>query len=71
MGGGAPRRLGWFDNHVRALPADGKADHLRRAFARSTCRAPNAGPDAPTFKIVTTPNAQQQRALDLIQDIHV
>jgi len=40
-------------------------------IVRSTCRAPNAGPDAPTFKIVTTLNAQQQRALDLIQDIHV
>jgi len=40
-------------------------------IVRSTCRAPNAGPDAPTFKIVTTLNAQQQRALDLIWDIHV
>ena len=40
-------------------------------IVRSTCRAPNAGPVAPTFKIVTTLNAQQKRALDLIQDIHV
>ena len=40
-------------------------------IVRSTCRAPNTGPDAPTFKIVTTLNAQQQRALDLIQEIQV
>ena len=40
-------------------------------IVRSTCRAPNTGPDAPTFKIVTTLNAQQQRALDLIQSIQV
>ena len=40
-------------------------------IVRSTCSAPNAVPDAPTFKIVTTLNAQQQRALDLIQEIHV
>ena len=40
-------------------------------IVRSTCRAPNTGPDAPTFNIVTTLNAQQQRALDLIQGIQV
>ena len=40
-------------------------------IVRSTCRAPNAGPVASAFKIVTTLNAQQQRALDLIKDIRV
>jgi transposase len=39
-------------------------------IVRNTCRTPNAGPKAPTFDLVTTPNAQQQRALDLIAQIH-
>ena len=29
-------------------------------IVRNTCRTPSAGPDAPTFEIVTTPNATQQ-----------
>ena len=40
-------------------------------IVRNTCRAPNAGPDAPTFEVLTTPNAKQQRALDLIQKIQL
>lgn len=40
-------------------------------IVRNTCRAPDAGADAPTFEILTTPNAKQQRALELIQAIHV
>ena len=40
-------------------------------IVRNTCRTPGAGPDAPTFEIVTTPNAKQQRALDLLQQISV
>jgi transposase len=35
----------------------------------NTCRTPNAGPDAPTFSILTTPNPKQRRALDLIEQI--
>jgi transposase len=38
-------------------------------IVRNTCRTPNSGPDAPTFKIHTTPNAKQQRALELLQHI--
>jgi transposase len=38
-------------------------------IVRNTCRAPNAGPDAPTFEVLTTPNAKQQRALELLQQI--
>ena len=38
---------------------------------RNTCRTPNAGPDAPTFEILTTPNAKQQRAFALLQQIRV
>ncbi len=40
-------------------------------IVRNTCRTPNAGPDAPTFEIVTTPNAKQTRALELIQHIRL
>jgi hypothetical protein len=38
---------------------------------RNTCRTPNAGPNAPTFEILTTPNAKQQRAFALPQQIRV
>ena len=38
-------------------------------IVRNTCRTPNAGPDAPTFNITTTPNATQQRAFELIKQI--
>jgi transposase len=36
---------------------------------RNTCRTPAAGPDAPTFEVLTTPNAKQERALELIEQI--
>jgi transposase len=40
-------------------------------LVRNTCRTPSAGPHAPTFDLNTTPNAQQRRALDLIEQIRV
>jgi transposase len=40
-------------------------------IVRNTCRTPSAGADAPTFNVVTTPNAKQKRALELIQAITV
>jgi len=40
-------------------------------IVRNTCRTPNAGPDTPTFEVTTTPNAKQQRALNLIEHIHL
>jgi transposase len=40
-------------------------------IVRNTCRTPKAGPDAPTFEVLTTPNAKQQRALALLQQIRV
>ena len=40
-------------------------------IVRNTCRTPNAGPDAATFTILTTPNAHQQRALKLIHQIEL
>ena len=38
-------------------------------IVRNTCRTPSAGPDAPMFDIVTTPNPTQRHALDLIKQI--
>ena len=40
-------------------------------IVRNTCRTPKAGPNAPTFKVLTTPNAKQQRALELLQQIRL
>ena len=40
-------------------------------LVRNTCRAPHAGPEAPTFEVLTMPNAKQQRALELIRQIHL
>ena len=40
------------------------------SIVRNTCRAPGADTNA-TFQIVTTPNAKQKRALDLLQTITV
>lgn len=39
------------------------------SLVRNTCRTPGAGPEAPTFDIVTTPNPTQRHALDLIRQI--
>ena len=40
-------------------------------IVRNTCRTPQAGPDAPTFQLVTTPTAKQHRALELLQKIQL
>jgi transposase len=40
-------------------------------IVRNTCRAPNAAPEAPTFQVVTTPNAMQQRAFELLKQIRM
>ena len=40
-------------------------------IVRNTCRTPSAGPEAPTFHVVTTPNAKQQHALALLQHIRL
>jgi len=40
-------------------------------IVRNTCRTPIAGPDAPTFEVLTTPNANQQRAFELLQQIRL
>ena len=38
---------------------------------RNTCRTPHAGPASPTFEVLTTPNAKQQRAFALIHRIRM
>jgi len=40
-------------------------------LVRNTCRAPSAGPDAPSFELASKANATQQSALDLIQMIRL
>jgi transposase len=40
-------------------------------IVRNTCRAPQAGPEAPTFALTTTPELQQRRALDLLKAIRL
>ena len=62
--------------HTRTLD-DGTEVHSFRtllkhlsAIVRNVCRLPDSGPDAPTFDVVTTPDAKQQRAFDLLENIH-
>jgi transposase len=40
-------------------------------IVRNTCRTPQAGPNAPTFEVLTTPDPKQQRAFDLLQKIRL
>ena len=40
-------------------------------LVRNTCRTPSAAVDAPTFELLTTASAHQQRALALIQAIQL
>ena len=40
-------------------------------IVRNVCRIPGEGPEASTFDVLTTPNAKQQRALDLLGSIEV
>ena len=43
---------------------------LLATIVRNSCVVPNAGPDASAFQILTSANPTQQRALDLIRQIH-
>jgi transposase len=40
-------------------------------LARNACRTPQAGDNASTFEVTTTPNSKQKRALELIQAIQL
>lgn len=44
---------------------------LLAAIVRNKCRQRNAGPDAPTFTVDTTPDPKQQKAYDLLRGIHL
>lgn len=41
------------------------------SIVSNLCRCPGLGPDAATFTMITTPNAEQQRAFNLLQSITV
>jgi hypothetical protein len=63
--------------HCRTLD-DGSEVHsfhtllkLLSGIVRNVCRVPGAAPDAPTFDVVTTPSAKQQRAYQLLETIKV
>jgi hypothetical protein len=59
---------------TKALPNGSPAHSFRSlvedlsTIVRNTCRAPGT-PKAPTFTVVTTPTAAQQRAMDLLEQI--
>ena len=40
-------------------------------LVRNTCRTPNTGADAPTFELVTNAEPKHQRAIALVQAIHL
>ena len=44
---------------------------LLSGIVRNVCRVSGAPPDAPTFDVVTTPSATQQRAFQLLEGIEV
>ena len=63
--------------HFRTLD-DGSEAHsfhtllkLLSGIVRNVCRVPGAPPDAPTFEVVTTPDAKQQKAFELLETIAV
>ena len=63
--------------HTKILD-DGTAVHSFRtlltelsSIVRNICRRPEAAADEPTFTMLTTPNAKQQRAYDLLETITV
>lgn len=66
-----------FKVHAKVLD-DGTEVHsfqtmlkLLSAIVRNICRVPRAGPGAPTFEVVTTPNTKQRCAYELLEGIKV
>jgi hypothetical protein len=43
----------------------------RAGIVRNICRTPKAGPNAPTFQVLTTPKAKQQHAFELLRQIRL
>ncbi|MEK6664416.1 MAG: transposase, partial [Pseudomonadota bacterium] len=63
--------------HSKVL-SDGSVVHsfqtllkMLSTVVRNRCRVPAGGPNAPTFDVVTTPTAEQQRAYRLLETIAV
>lgn len=74
----AVRSAGALDKVARhTLDDDSSAHSFATLMAelatvvRNTCRTPQTAETAPTFDILTTPNAKQQRALELLRQITV
>lgn len=74
----AVRSAGALDKVARhALDDDSPAHSFATLMAelasvvRNTCRTPQTAETAPTFDILTTPNAKQHRALELLRQITV
>lgn len=59
-----------LDDHSAVHSFRTLLDDLAR-IVTNLCRCPGLGPEAPTFTKTTTPNPQQQRALNLLQSITV
>ena len=61
--------------HTKQLDDDSVVHSFRTllddlaCIVSNICRCPGLGPEAPTFTKTTTPNTQQQRALNLLQSI--
>jgi transposase len=45
--------------------------HHLSTIVRNVCRIPHTDPDVPTFEVITTPTAKQQRAYQLLKTISV
>ena len=63
--------------HARTLD-DGTEVHSFRtlitrlsSIVRNVCRVPGSGTEAATFKVVTTPDAKQQQAYELLETIQL
>ena len=74
----AKRSQAALDKAARHIQDDGTPVHSfstllseLAGIVRNTCRTPNAAPTAPTFDVITTANPLQQRALDLLKQVHV
>ncbi|PIP84113.1 MAG: hypothetical protein COR54_05815 [Elusimicrobia bacterium CG22_combo_CG10-13_8_21_14_all_63_91] len=63
--------------HARVLDDGSEVHSFQTLLARlsqivrNLCRVRNMGPSAPTFEVVTTPDAKQRRAYELLERIAV
>jgi hypothetical protein len=63
--------------HAKVLDDDSEVHSFRTLLARlsqivrNLCRVRSMGPNSPTFEVVTTPDAKQRRAYELLERIEV